>query len=99
MVINHLKRKKLDPNRSIEFGAQTHSTARTAFNTYHGFINQAKSTFKRGLLIDLHGRNKSDGLTQIGYNITKADLITETYQGGFQLLDLILMELKSHMRH
>ena len=49
MVINHLKRKKLDPNRSIEFGAQTNSTARIAHETYHGFIDQAKSTFKRGL--------------------------------------------------
>ena len=48
MVINHLKRKKIDPNRSIEFGAQTNSMARTAFETYHGFIDQTKSTFKRG---------------------------------------------------
>jgi len=92
MVINHLKRKKLDPNRSIEFGAQNHPTARTAFKTYHGFINQAKSTFKRGLLIDLHGRNKSDGLTQIGYNITKADLITETYQVNESSIGTLAME-------
>ena len=95
MVINHLKRKKLDPNRSIEFGAQTHPTARTAFKTYHGFINQAKSTFKRGLLIDLHGRNKSDGLTQIGYNITKADLITETYQVNESSIGTLAMENSS----
>ena len=44
------------------------------------------------LLIDLHGRNKSDGLTQIGYNITKADLITETYQVNESSIGTLAME-------
>ena len=92
MVINHLKRRKLDPNRSIEFGAQNDPTARIAFETYHGFIDKVKSTFRRGLLIDLHGRNKSDGLTQIGYNIKKTDLIHENYEIHRSSISRLAME-------
>ena len=54
-----------------------------------------KSRFKLplvGLLIDLHGRNKSDGLTQIGYNIKKADLIEENFEVYESSIGTLAME-------
>ena len=78
MIINHLKRTKLDPNREIEVAAQTPET-RDAFKTFHYLIDSTKSNLDRGLLIDLHGRGKKDSITQIGYNIKKSELITDTF--------------------
>ena len=65
IVINHLKRSKLDPNRDIRHGAQENEAAIQAFQTYHKFISKAKTKFKRGLIIDLHGQN-IEKITQLG---------------------------------
>ena len=40
----------------------------------------------------MHGRNKSDGLTQIGYNIKKDDLIQETYEVNESSIGTLAME-------
>ena len=79
IVINHLKRPKLDPNREIRIGASRSYEVLEAFRQYHQCIADTKATFKRGLLIDLHGRGKNDGVTQIGYGVKKEDLILEKF--------------------
>ena len=79
IIINHLKRPKLDPNREISIGAQRCYEVIEAFRQYHQCINDMKATFKRGLLIDLHGRGMNDSITQIGYGINKMDLINNNY--------------------
>lgn len=79
MIVNHLKRTKFDPNREMTFAAQNDQT-RQAFKAYHGLIDNFKSNIERGLLIDLHGRCKKDGITQLGYNIPSSGLINGDYK-------------------
>ena len=64
-VINNLKRSKLDPNRDIQNGAQDNAEVVQAFQNYHNFIRKAKTRFKRGLLIDLHGQHTTQ-VTELG---------------------------------
>lgn len=82
IIINHLKRVKLDPNREMTFAAQNEQSCE-AFEIYHGWIDTFKSKVKRGLLIDLHGRAKKDSITQIGYNIPSFMLI----KGNFKVTE------------
>ena len=72
-------RPKLDPNREIAIGAQEHFTAIQAFKKYHGIIENTKATFKRGLLIDLHGNSKDNGVTELGYCLPKMSLISNDF--------------------
>ena len=60
----------MDPNREMEIGAQCHDT-QEAFKEYHEYIKSALASLEKGLLIDLHGRGKSDGVTQLGYCLSK----------------------------
>ena len=68
----------MDPNREVEIGAQCEE-AEEAFNTYHDFLHTALQSLSKALLIDLHGRCKSDGITQLGYCIPKENLIKGNY--------------------
>jgi len=79
LIINYLKRPKLDPNREIHIGASRCYEVLEAFKQYHSLIDDTKRNFKHGLLIDLHGRGMDDGVTQIGYGINKMDLINNNY--------------------
>ena len=54
----------------MEIGAQCHDT-QEAFKEYHEYIKSALASLEKGLLIDLHGRGKSDGVTQLGYCLSK----------------------------
>ena len=63
----------MDPNREMEIGAQCYDT-QEAFNEYHEYIKSALAGLDKGLLIDLHGRGKSDGVTQLGYCLSKEAL-------------------------
>ena len=65
IVINNLRRSKLDPNREIEYGAQDNAEMIEAFERYHDYIKDAKIKFAKGLLIDLHGQCKVE-MTELG---------------------------------
>jgi hypothetical protein len=52
-----------------------HPKAVQAFLNYHQWIDQSKAKLGRALLIDLHGRCQSDGITQLGYCLKKKDLL------------------------
>lgn len=56
VVISHLARIKLDPNREIEEAAQGDPIAIEAYNTFHDYILQAKASIGRGILFDMHGQ-------------------------------------------
>eukprot|EP00093_Oithona_nana_P009606 09606.XXX_249145_251935_1 [CDS] Oithona nana genome sequencing. len=92
IVINHLWRPKLDPNREITIGAQEHFTAIQAFKRYHGIIENTKATFKRGLLIDLHGNSKDNGVTEIGYCLPKMNLISNDFDIKQSSIGTLAME-------
>ena len=85
-------RPKLDPNREITIGAQQHFTAIQAFKRYHGIIENTKATFKRGLLIDLHGNSKDNGVTEIGYCLPKMNLISNDFDIKQSSIGTLAME-------
>ncbi|GEP41220.1 hypothetical protein BGE01nite_05110 [Brevifollis gellanilyticus] len=71
LVISHLHRSKLDPNREIKEAAQGNSTAEKVWGEYHAFIEEAlQATVKRhgiAFFIDLHGQNHPDIRVELGY--------------------------------
>ena len=68
LVINNLKRNKLDANRDIVEAAQGNLYAERAFNEFHHYINSARqeitNNFSTGFLFDIHGH----GLNPDGFN-------------------------------
>ena len=83
LVINNLKRTKLDANRDIVEAAQGNLYAERAFNEFHHYINSARqeiiNNFNTGFLLDIHGHGVNpDGFydmrTWIGYLLTGDEL-------------------------
>jgi len=77
VVISHLNRVKLDPNREVEEAAQ-HPEAETAYHEFHGFIEEARRSVEhqlgRGLFFDVHGHGHSEMWIEWGYLLTSAQL-------------------------
>jgi hypothetical protein len=78
LVISHLHRLKLDPNREIVEAAQGSPFAEHAWDEYHDFIEHARGTIaadhNRGLYIDLHGHGHPNQRLELGYLLTTSDL-------------------------
>lgn len=78
LVISHLHRSKLDPNRSITEAAQGDKTAELAWTEYHGFIDQARvavtSQWGSGQYFDLHGHGHPTNWVELGYVLPASDL-------------------------
>ena len=83
VVINNLKRTKLDANRDIVEAAQGNIFAERAFNEFHFYINSARqeilSNHSTGFLFDIHGHGVNpDGFydmrTWIGYLLSGDEL-------------------------
>jgi N-formylglutamate amidohydrolase len=71
LVMAHLHRKKLDPNRDLPEAAEGNLIATQSWKDYHGFIEQAcDAAVKRhgiAFFIDLHGQNHPDVRVELGY--------------------------------
>ncbi|MCD6090805.1 MAG: T9SS type A sorting domain-containing protein [Bacteroidales bacterium] len=78
LIINHLKRKKLDPNREVNEATCGNELANIAWNEFHDFIGSAKTIVKncsgKGLLIDLHGHGHTIQRLELGYLLTATQL-------------------------
>ena len=83
LVVNNLKRTKLDANREIVEAAQGNLYAEHAFNEFHHYIESARqeiiNNFNTGFLLDIHGHGVNpDGFydmrTWIGYLLTGDEL-------------------------
>lgn len=74
LIINNIRRAKMDPNREESIGAQQNPHAIRAFNDYHQLLEDIKSKLNRCLLIDLHGRVKNDSINQLGYCLNRSSL-------------------------
>ena len=78
LVISHLHRSKLDPNREIKEAAQGDKTAEKIWQEYHSYIEQALKTsvahHRRVFFIDLHGQNHKDIRVELGYMHRVTDL-------------------------
>lgn len=71
LIISHLHRSKLDPNREIKEAAQGNKTAQKVWAEYHAFIEQALKAavarHGRAFFIDLHGQNHKEVRVELGY--------------------------------
>ena len=83
LIINNLKRTKLDANRDRVEAAQGNIYAERAFDEFHFYIENARediiSKFGTGVLFDIHGHGiNPDGFndlrTWIGYLLTSDEL-------------------------
>lgn len=78
VVLSHLKRTKLDPNREIEEAAQDSPFAELAWAEFHGFIDIAEEAvvdgFASGLYYDLHGHGHDTPRLELGYLLSSTDL-------------------------
>lgn len=71
VIISHLHRVKLDPNREVDEAAQGDPAAIQAWEEFHGFITEARAAVMaahgRGLLLDIHGHGHPIKRIEIGY--------------------------------
>lgn len=78
VIISHLARSRLDPNREIVEAAQGNVHARQAWHEFHGFIagarRQAEADFGFGLVVDFHGHGHSVARLEMGYLLGNAQL-------------------------
>ena len=77
VVISHLRRTKLDPNREIEEAAQGSPFAERAWEEFHGFIEQARTEptdAGGGMYLDMHGHGHPIDRLELGYLLSATDL-------------------------
>lgn len=72
MIISHLKRNKLDPNRNITDAACGNQEAMTAWQEFHNFIDTARNTANQSyndktFFVDLHGHGNPIQRVELGY--------------------------------
>lgn len=81
VIINHMRRRKVDVNREIEEAAAGNKLAETVWEEYHSFIDSAKesvySEFKKGMYIDLHAHNHTAQFLELGYLLEDVELQLE----------------------
>jgi hypothetical protein len=78
LIINRLRRTKLDANREIVEAAQGSRQAQRAWYEFHSFADAAKhaavTAHGRGFYIDLHGHGHAVQRLELGYLLTGAEL-------------------------
>ena len=78
VIINHLHRSKLDPNREIVEAAQGDPYAEITWHEFHGFIEQAREAaaaeFGFGFMIDVHGHAHNVQRVELGYAMSRTQL-------------------------
>ena len=78
LIINRLRRTKLDANRDIQEAANGNAEAEAAWNAFHALTDTAKAIlnreFGKGLYIDLHGHGHSIQRLELGYLLSGSQL-------------------------
>lgn len=78
VVISHLKRTKLDPNREILEAAEGNPYAENAWSEFQTYIDEAEGmiveVFGSGLYLDLHGHGHAIERVELGYLLSAAEL-------------------------
>jgi hypothetical protein len=78
IIISHLNRTKLDPNREIVEAAQGDPEAERAWWEFQTFIDEAEriveEEFGEGFYIDLHGHGHAIDRLELGYLLSSGDL-------------------------
>jgi hypothetical protein len=78
VIINHLARRKLDPNRTGPEAACGNAAATVALTEWHALIDTAKAavlrTRGRGWYMDMHGHGHAKQRLELGYLLTGSQL-------------------------
>ncbi|MHB1191701.1 MAG: Ig-like domain-containing protein [Longimicrobiales bacterium] len=78
VVIAHLKRTKLDPNREIVEAAAGNVFAENAWNEFHAYLEIASAavtkTYGSGFYMDLHGHGHAIARAELGYMLSASQL-------------------------
>lgn len=78
VVLSHLHRIKLDPNREIEEAAQGNAYAEQAWREFHEFTEIARTAVwhpaGEGLYLDIHGHAHDIDRIELGYLLTAEQL-------------------------
>lgn len=78
VIIAHLRRTKLDPNREISEAAQDNAFAELAWHEFQAYIDTATATVGRtygsGFYIDLHGHGHAVPRAELGYMLSSSQL-------------------------
>ncbi len=78
MIINHLKRLKLDPNREVYEATCGNALAEISWEEYQKFIDSAKvivtRDYQKGFFIDLHGQSSHGERIELGYLLSGTEL-------------------------
>ncbi len=78
VIINHLRRKKVDVNRDIQEAACGGKTAELVWEEYHSYVDSAKEEIlkysKKGFYIDLHAHNHVEQFLELGYLLDAEEL-------------------------
>ncbi len=102
LIISHLRRTKLDPNRNLADGACGNAQAITAWNEFHNFITTARNTAQQQynnqtLFVDLHGHGNPIQRVELGYllyddelELSDSILNTPKYLGYSSIKNLAL---------
>ncbi len=79
VIISHLRRTKLDPNREIVEAAQGNAEAERAWTEYHTFIDSASAAVERsngtGIYLDMHGHGHPIQRLELGVLISTSELV------------------------
>lgn len=74
VIISHLHRRKLDPNRDSSEASCDDARSMAIWRAFHGFVQSARDSvqqqFGRGLLLDLHGHAHTIQRIELGYQLT-----------------------------
>ncbi|WP_411279210.1 hypothetical protein [Gemmatimonas sp.] len=102
VVISHLARRKLDPNRLQPEAACGNAEAAQALSEWHSFIDAAKSAVLaghgKGWYMDMHGHGHAVQRLELGYLVSGAQLdgndatldASSTIENGSSMLTLSL---------
>ncbi len=78
IIINNLRRSKLDPNRIESVATCNNAVTVPYFTAYNDYIDDAVATimadYGKGLYIDLHGQSHTPVRIDVGYNISTSTL-------------------------
>lgn len=78
LIISHLKRTKLDPNREVVEGAAGNPAAVTAWEEFQRFVDTAAATEVRrhgfAVYVDLHGHGHPIARLELGYLLSAGTL-------------------------
>ena len=78
VILSHLRRTKLDPNREIGEAAEGNPFAEQAWREFQGWTESARTAvaadFGAGLYLDMHGHAHDIHRIELGYLLTADDL-------------------------